>query len=60
MAGRLKHAQRGHRSHSEGVRAAARFLNHYAIVDRDKNPMGAANTGIIRKNMKFTRRLNSK
>lgn len=60
MAGRLKHAQRGHRSHAEGVRAAARFLNHYAIVDHDENPMGAANTGIIGRIKKFMRRRNSK
>lgn len=60
MAGRLKHAQPGHRSHADGVRAAARFLNHYAIVEHDESPLGTRNTGIVGKIMQFMRRRNSK
>lgn len=40
MAGRVKHAKRGHVTNNDGVRAAARFLNHYAVKDHDENPLG--------------------
>lgn len=39
---------------------AARFLNHYAIVEHDESPLGTRNTGIVGKIMQFMRRRNSK
>lgn len=40
MAGRVKHAKRGHVAHNDGVRAAARFLNHYEVKNHDESPLG--------------------